>query len=191
MGAIAGWIAASRRAPEAEALTGMLEALAHRGGGESMRALVENGRSHRLVLGNRAHDPRAGLTLAFDGSIDNRDELRRALELRSYVFNSKDDDELVLRAYQHWDKDVVTRLRGRFALALWDARKERLLRKLLIDRQVGERVGAAARETVRARFAPDKALARLEEVYIEAGLSLQGAAHGSHRRLDSGIAPSA
>ncbi len=67
----------------------------------------------------------------------------------------------------------------------------RLLRKLLIDRTLGERVGAAARETVRARFAPDKALARLEEVYIEAGLSLQGAGHGSHRRLDSGIAPSA
>jgi glycosyltransferase involved in cell wall biosynthesis len=67
----------------------------------------------------------------------------------------------------------------------------RLLRKLLIERHVGARVGAAARETVRARFAPDKALARLEEVYIEAGLSLQGAGHGSHRRLDSGIAPSA
>jgi glycosyltransferase involved in cell wall biosynthesis len=67
----------------------------------------------------------------------------------------------------------------------------RLLRKLLIDRQLAARVGAAGRETVRARFAPDKALARLEEVYIEAGLSLQGAAHGSHRRLDSGIAPSA
>ena len=67
----------------------------------------------------------------------------------------------------------------------------RLLRKLLIDRQLGERIGAAARETVRVRFAPEKALARLEEVYIEAGLSLQGAAHGSHRRLDSGIAPSA
>jgi glycosyltransferase involved in cell wall biosynthesis len=67
----------------------------------------------------------------------------------------------------------------------------RHLRKLLIDRELAARIGAAARETVRARFAPEKALARLEEVYIEAGLSLQGAADGSHRRLDSGIAPSA
>ncbi|HEV7476626.1 MAG TPA: asparagine synthase (glutamine-hydrolyzing), partial [Burkholderiales bacterium] len=65
--------------------------------------------------------------LAFDGSIDNRDELRKALQVRSYEFRTGSDDELVLRAYQHWDKDVVTRLRGRFALALWDARKERLL----------------------------------------------------------------
>jgi asparagine synthase (glutamine-hydrolysing) len=126
MGAIAGWIA-SRRAPEAGALAGMLEALAHRRGADQTRALVENGRNHRIVLANSAHDARAGLSLAFDGSLDNRDELRQALELRSYVFNGKQDDELVLRAYQHWDKDVVTRLRGRFALALWDARKERLL----------------------------------------------------------------
>jgi asparagine synthase (glutamine-hydrolysing) len=126
MGAIAGWIA-SRRAPEAGALAGMLEALAHRRGAGELRALVENGRNHRIVLANSAHDLRAGLSLAFDGSIDNRDELRKALQVRSYIFNTEGDDELVLRAYQHWDKDVVTRLRGRFALALWDARKERLL----------------------------------------------------------------
>jgi asparagine synthase (glutamine-hydrolysing) len=127
MGAIAGWIAASRRAPEAEALAPMLGALAHRRGAADTRALVESRRNYRVVLANSAHDLRAGVSLALDGSIDNRDELRRTLELRSYVFNSREDDELVLRAYQHWDKDVVTRLRGRFALALWDARKERLL----------------------------------------------------------------
>jgi hypothetical protein len=51
-------------------------------------------------------------------------------------------------------------------------------------------MGAAARETVRARFAPDKALARLEQVYAEVGLSAKGA-HGSHRGLDRGVAPSA
>jgi glycosyltransferase involved in cell wall biosynthesis len=66
----------------------------------------------------------------------------------------------------------------------------RSLRRLLLDRELAARVGAAARETVRARFAPEKALARLEEVYADVGLSAEGA-HGSHRRLDRGIAPSA
>jgi len=127
MGAIAGWIAASRRAPEPGALAGMLEALAHRGGAAQTRALVENARNHSIVLGNSAHDARAGISLAFDGSIDNREELRRVLALRSYAFENENDDQLVLRAYQHWDKECVSRLRGRFALALWDARKERLL----------------------------------------------------------------
>lgn len=48
---------------------------------------------------------------------------------------------------------------------------ERLLRKLLLDRALGARVGAAARETVRLRFSPERALARLEALY--AGLGVQ------------------
>jgi glycosyltransferase involved in cell wall biosynthesis len=66
----------------------------------------------------------------------------------------------------------------------------RALRRLLLDRETAARIGAAGRETVRARFAPEKALAQLEEVYADVGLSA-GGAHGSHRRLDRGVAPSA
>jgi asparagine synthase (glutamine-hydrolysing) len=125
MGAIAGWIAASRRAPDPQPLASMLQALAHRAGAQEARALVESRRNYGLVLAKTAHDARAGISLALDGSIDNRDELRRVLEMRSFA--SENDDQLVLRAYQLWDKEFVTRLRGRFAIALWDARKERLL----------------------------------------------------------------
>jgi glycosyltransferase involved in cell wall biosynthesis len=46
----------------------------------------------------------------------------------------------------------------------------RLLRKLLLDHELGARIGAAARESVRRRFAPERAIARLEAVYAEAGL---------------------
>lgn len=46
----------------------------------------------------------------------------------------------------------------------------RLLRKLLIDRKLGARIGAAGRETVRLRFAPERALPRLEEIYADIGL---------------------
>jgi len=126
MGGVAGWIAGTRRGPEPEALAAMVGALAHRAD-EDTRALVEQRTAFRVVMANTAHDARAGLSLAFDGSIDNRDELRRTLSMRSYAFENQNDDLLVLRAYQHWDKECVTRLRGRFAFALWDARKERLL----------------------------------------------------------------
>src|SRR6185436_20006103 len=34
--------------------------------------------------------------------------------------------EVLLRAYGHWGKAVVHRLRGMFAFAIWDARNERL-----------------------------------------------------------------
>lgn len=46
----------------------------------------------------------------------------------------------------------------------------RLLRKLLIDRSLGERLGAAARESARLRFAPERALPPLEALYASLGL---------------------
>jgi glycosyltransferase involved in cell wall biosynthesis len=47
---------------------------------------------------------------------------------------------------------------------------QRLLRKLLLDRKLGARIGAAARESVRLRFAPERALPRLEALYAGLGL---------------------
>jgi glycosyltransferase involved in cell wall biosynthesis len=47
---------------------------------------------------------------------------------------------------------------------------QRLLRKLLLDPKLAARVGAAARESVRLRCAPDRVLARLGNLYAELGL---------------------
>jgi glycosyltransferase involved in cell wall biosynthesis len=46
---------------------------------------------------------------------------------------------------------------------------ERALRRLLIDRELGARMGKAARETAKARFAPERALAVLENLYAALG----------------------
>jgi len=51
----------------------------------------------------------------------------------------------------------------------------RLLKKLLADRALAARVGAAGRETVRWRFAPERALAPLEDLYCALGLHGSGA----------------
>jgi glycosyltransferase involved in cell wall biosynthesis len=53
---------------------------------------------------------------------------------------------------------------------------ERALRRLLIDTKLAERVGAAARETARLRFAPERALPALEEIYAALGVLAVGAA---------------
>ena len=50
----------------------------------------------------------------------------------------------------------------------------RLLSKLLLDRALGARVGAAGRETVRARFAAEQAVAKLEALYAQLGLAQAG-----------------
>jgi glycosyltransferase involved in cell wall biosynthesis len=53
---------------------------------------------------------------------------------------------------------------------------QRHLRALLLDRSLAARIGAAGREAVRLRFAPERALARLEDVYAAAGVSANPAA---------------
>ncbi|MBV9191448.1 MAG: glycosyltransferase family 4 protein [Betaproteobacteria bacterium] len=47
---------------------------------------------------------------------------------------------------------------------------ERALRRLLIERALAKRMGAAARETARARYAPERALPVLENLYESLGV---------------------
>ena len=53
---------------------------------------------------------------------------------------------------------------------------ERRLTRLLLDRPLAGRIGAAARESARLRFAPERALARLEELYASLGVTAAPAA---------------
>jgi glycosyltransferase involved in cell wall biosynthesis len=50
------------------------------------------------------------------------------------------------------------------------AQLERLLRRMLLAPDLGERVARTARESVRLRFAPGRVIAQLEKIYAELGL---------------------
>ena len=67
------------------------------------------------------------IVLSYNGEIYNFLDLRRDLEARGHSFRSAGDTEVVLRAYEEWGPDFVARLDGMFALAIWDAREDRLL----------------------------------------------------------------
>ncbi len=56
--------------------------------------------------------------IVYNGEIYNYLELKA--ELGADSFRTKSDTEVVLRAYQQWGKDCLTRLRGMFAIAIWD-----------------------------------------------------------------------
>lgn len=62
-----------------------------------------------------------------NGEIYNYKELRRELEAAGYRFRTHSDCETVVHGYDAWGKDVFRRLQGMFAIALWDARKRKLL----------------------------------------------------------------
>ena len=122
---LAGWAAAGK-APDAQALAPMVEALAHRNGEEALCALIDQQPRRTVVMAASLCDPQ-GVSVALDGAILNAGELRAELGRHGVALAAANDAELLAQAYQYWDKEVVKRLRGAFALALWDARRDRLL----------------------------------------------------------------
>ena len=68
----------------------------------------------------------AALVLVMDGRIDNRREVRQALLAAGAVLRNHSDPELLLRAYQRWGENCLTRIEGDFACAIWHVRERRL-----------------------------------------------------------------
>lgn len=127
---VAGW-ATTSTAPDAGALAPMAQALAHRNdcgsSGEAVFAVIDQQPRRAVVMAASVTDDTSGISLALDGAIVNGGDLRKELAKRGYPFKTRTDAELLLRAYQHWDKEMVKHLRGAFAFAIWDASKERLM----------------------------------------------------------------
>ncbi len=70
-------------------------------------------------------DPETGNWITYNGETYNFKELRR--EIGSSQWFSNTDTEVVLRAYHKWGVDAFRRMRGMFALAIWDDAKQRLV----------------------------------------------------------------
>ncbi len=62
-----------------------------------------------------------------NGEIYNYRELRAELEAAGRRFATHCDTEVVLQAFLRWDVDCFRRLRGMFAVALWQESKKRLI----------------------------------------------------------------
>ncbi len=66
------------------------------------------------------------LHLIFNGEIYNYKDLRAELMSYGHVFKSRSDSETVLHGYEQWGIDVLNRLIGVFALAIWNSKREEL-----------------------------------------------------------------
>jgi asparagine synthase (glutamine-hydrolysing) len=67
------------------------------------------------------------IQVVFNGEIYNFQDLRRELEGLGFRFKTHSDTEVIVKGYQAWGIDMVKRLRGMFAIALWDETNDRLV----------------------------------------------------------------
>jgi asparagine synthase (glutamine-hydrolysing) len=116
----------------------MSDRIAHRGpdaaglqevrGGGAVAHLAHR-RLSIIDLTSAANQPlvKDGLHLSYNGEVYNFAELRTELERAGATFVTRSDTEVVLEALRHWGTDALARLRGMFALALFDARRGTLL----------------------------------------------------------------
>ena len=90
--------------------------------------------------------------VVFNGEIYNYRELRSELEGHGHRFHSDSDTETIIHAFRQWGDECIERLRGMFAIALYD-RKTRTL--LLARDRLGKKPLYYYRDPTRVIFASE------------------------------------
>jgi asparagine synthase (glutamine-hydrolysing) len=136
---IAGVLLPQANLPRAELearLWAMTQSVRHRGPDDQeiwtdgLAGLVQ-ARLAIIDLSAAANQPIASqdgsVWLTFNGEIYNFADIRADLEKCGYVFRSHGDAEVIANGWHAWGPRIFDRLRGMFALALWDQRSRRLI----------------------------------------------------------------
>jgi asparagine synthase (glutamine-hydrolysing) len=119
--------------PSTEAVRRMADAMAHRGpdaegfASDGTAALGHRRLSILDLVGGTQPMEREGVTLVFNGQAYDFVALRSELAARGHPFTTRSDTEVVLRAYLAWGEKSFARLHGMFAIALWDAPRQKLV----------------------------------------------------------------
>ncbi|TWU17546.1 Asparagine synthetase [glutamine-hydrolyzing] 1 [Novipirellula galeiformis] len=134
-----------RRAVDASRLSKMTDSIAHRGPDDSQTWICTDqhdayGRQVGVGLGFRrlsiidlegARQPMANedgtVRMVFNGEIYNFETLRRRLEGSGHTFATHGDGESILHLYEDIGTDCFSHLNGMFAIAIWDANRNRLV----------------------------------------------------------------
>jgi len=71
-------------------------------------------------------DKESGIILVFNGEIYNFKELKKGLEQSGVRFITNGDTEVILQGYKLYGDKFIPKLRGMFAIAIWDPNKDEL-----------------------------------------------------------------
>ena len=135
---IAGFITPATDALSA-ALRAMAATIAHRGPDDQGFLERDVGNGLRLGLAHRrlsiidlstGHQPLGNedgsVQIVFNGELYNFLALRNELRAAGHNFATQSDTEVIVHAYEQWGVHCLSRFRGMFAFAIWDAPRSRL-----------------------------------------------------------------
>lgn len=126
---IAGFIA-GHGAANAAALAPMLARIAHRGP-DGQGTFVEGpaalGHCRLAIIdleggAQPLYSEDKNLVVVFNGEIYNYRALTAELTALGHTFATRTDTEVLLHGWEQWGRELLPRLRGMFAFALWDRR---------------------------------------------------------------------
>jgi asparagine synthase (glutamine-hydrolysing) len=116
-------------------LDAMCTAMTHRGPDD--QGTLERGpvglgmRRLSIIDVGGGHQPIANedgsVWVVFNGEIYNHPELRETLMARGHHLATRSDTEVIVHLYEDHGEDFVKHLNGMFAIALWDAKREKLI----------------------------------------------------------------
>ena len=133
---IAGFLERDRERPVRERLLrAMVGILRHRGPddagtwtgpgvglGSARLSIVDLETGHQPI-----HNEDGSVWVVFNGEVFNHAELRGRLAAQGHRFYTRSDTEVLVHLYEEQGPEFLGELNGDFALAIWDARRERLL----------------------------------------------------------------
>ena len=130
---ITGLFKLNSNADEAE-LTAMNDSLKHRGpDGYGIKMFNNGGVGHRRLsiidLSTGAQplcNEDGSIWITFNGEIYNFEELRSILKQKGHQFKTNSDTEVIVHGYEEWGYDVVKKMRGMFAFAVVDQKKQKV-----------------------------------------------------------------
>ncbi|WP_302149817.1 asparagine synthase (glutamine-hydrolyzing) [uncultured Gemmiger sp.] len=127
---IAGFISPARA--DAAALVPMLARIAHRGP-DGQGTFVEGpaalGHCRLAIIDLQGgaqplYSEDKNFVVVFNGEIYNYRELTTELTALGHTFTTRTDTEVLLHGWEQWGRELLPRLRGMFAFALWDRRAQ-------------------------------------------------------------------
>lgn len=133
---ITGFIDFTKKSSE-EVLIKMCESLQHRGpDAQGIKLFQEAGAfiglGHRRLsiidLTEGANQPMfdKDLAIVFNGEVYNYREIQSELIDKGHTFKTQSDTEVILKAYEEWGQDCVTKFTGMFAFVIYDRGKNEI-----------------------------------------------------------------